>query len=105
MFTIKNMIEVIVLSKKLFYLFKINNINKKIQKCEIDLKEMKLKISLNLFYADKIYHESNKPFTYFTKVKIKSNSKQFDKLINKRFKMWTELKVLYSNLELFENNK
>ena len=96
MITIKKVIKFIKLFKQPFSSFKIKKLNQKIEKCEIKHKKIKLKISLNVFYLDKIYHESDKPFTYFTKVKIRSNSKQFDKLMKKKDKIWTELKVLYS---------
>ena len=105
MFTIKNVIKFIELFKQPFYSFKIKKLNQKIEKCEIKLKNIKLKISLNLFYADKIFHEAKKPFTYFTKVKLSSNFKQFDKLMIKKDKRWIEIKALYLKLEFYEYNK
>lgn len=80
-------------------------IKKKIQKYEFKYKKTRLKISLNLFYADKIFEEANKPITYFTKVKIKSNSKKFDRLMNKSDKNRMKKKALYSKLEFYEKNK
>jgi hypothetical protein len=83
---------------------KIKNLNKKIEKYELRLKKINLKKSLNLFYADKFLEESEKPFTYFTKVKIRNNYRHADWLFNKSDRVWGKLKVLYSKLAIYENN-
>ena len=83
---------------------KIKNFNNKIEKYELRLKKINLKLSLNLFYFDKILEESEKPFTYFTKVKIRNNWRHGDWLFNKSDKVREKLKVLYSKLEFYENN-
>ena len=83
---------------------KIKKLNKKIEKYELKLKKINLKKSLNLFYADRIMEESEKPFTYFTKVKVRNNFRHADWLFSKSDKIWVKLKVLYSKLEFYENN-
>ena len=83
---------------------KIKKLNKKIEKYELELKKINLKKSLNLFYADKILNEAEKPFTYFTKAKVRNNFRHDDWLFNKSDKIWGKLKVLYSKLEFYENN-
>lgn len=104
MFTIKNVNKALKLIKTNLSSLKIKKFNKKIEKYEVRLKKINLKLSLNLFYADKFMNEAEKPFTYFTKVKIRNNWRHGDWLFNKSDKVRGKVKVLYSKLEFYENN-